>query len=601
MATKIRFVEIPVNNVVLHHDTQLFPFSPRREIDSLLVRQLKTSIAETGMWQPIVVRAGTMEGIAGNHRYLAYLEWAKEQGANLETLTIPTMLVDCDEGTAVTIGLIEDELREPLTWWEAVRSELKAFEQKPAVVEKVLQVDEQTARQLRLWEDELDREAEFRQRVQTLRQRLTREWLDLIDERLGEYPDLRAHFMSQLRHPAWVTAQTLDELDDAITKSLRRHGVRFEAGKTWNAGPAAQCLHGYGSFEGLLNGWCEGKKELRPRPDGTVPEFCPYLRLFLRCTQQFVPRADGPEVLKLEQDDAGAYPPQALTADGKAVRGETMLLIDGTDAYCIAPDVHEPGSCFHRQEALAAQAAVEALKKDGLPAVLPDVVEGRKNREEFVWKCPQREGASCTPETCCHAYDDPPGFVALVRPGDVWEMVCIHEECGPAAQEALIDWEKRKQQEEARRLQAAVDRLRQLSAARTLVAPPGKALDLTLRSLLEAIEPVLVPSWDTPTMYHVVRGWQAATQAQIAAELGVDDPADDQVIRAFCERYGELSQRPRDKTIVEAFAALRQLMTDSDAGLARWVACLALVRTWRDEIETIEQVETVIERVASYG
>jgi hypothetical protein len=66
--------------VVYDHYTQLFPFSPRREIDHALVERLKRSITEIGMWQPIVVRAGTMEGIASNHRFLANLELAREAG-----------------------------------------------------------------------------------------------------------------------------------------------------------------------------------------------------------------------------------------------------------------------------------------------------------------------------------------------------------------------------------------------------------------------------------------------------------------------------------------------------------------------------------------
>ncbi len=144
MVPAIQLTEILAKSVVYDHYTRLFPFSPRREVTPDLIERLRKSMSETGMWQPIVVRIGTMEGIAGNHRFLAYLELAEEQKHDLETLTIPAMLVDCDEGMAVTIGLIEDELRENLTPWESVQAVLKAFEKKPKTVEKVLEVDTNT-------------------------------------------------------------------------------------------------------------------------------------------------------------------------------------------------------------------------------------------------------------------------------------------------------------------------------------------------------------------------------------------------------------------------------------------------------------------------
>lgn len=122
MSSEIKFAEISANSVVYDHDTSLFPFSPRCEIDEGLIERLKRSIDETGMWQPIVVREETREGIAGNHRFLAYLQYAEEHEMSIEDLKLPAMLVDCDEGLAVTIALIENELREDLTQWEAVKA-----------------------------------------------------------------------------------------------------------------------------------------------------------------------------------------------------------------------------------------------------------------------------------------------------------------------------------------------------------------------------------------------------------------------------------------------------------------------------------------------
>ncbi len=423
----------------------------------------------------------------------------------------------------------------------------------------------------------------------------------MINERLEEYPNLRAHFLEQLRHPTWVLARTLDELDHAITQSLRRHSVRFVREKTWNDEPTPQCLNCQSTFAELCDGLRSGEKEFWPRPDGTVPEFCQYLRLFLRYTHQFIPRAGGAEVIEIHKDDdVGSYPLEALTSDGRGLRGENALLVDGVDTYCAAPDVHEANSCFYRQEVEAAGVTVEALKEQGLPVVLSCVVEEREGIGEFAWRQPQREGAKCAPETCVYANDAPPGFIVVAGPGDIREMVCICEKCGVAAQEALIDWEKREREEEDQRCQAALSGLRQLSVERTLVVPSDKAINLTLRSLLEAIEPVLVPDWDTQTMFHVVLGWQAAKRTQIAAESGITDPTNRQVSRAFLDRYGVLAKAPKNGTILGAFAALQEKMTQSNESLARWVACLALVRTWRDEVKTTEQVEKAARRVADY-
>lgn len=384
MLSRITFAEVPIASIVYAHDTRLFPFSPRRAIDPSLVERLKRSIAETGMWQPVVVRAGTMEGIAGNHRFLAYLAVAAEKGLIAETLTIPAVLVDCDEGDAVTIGLIENELREDLTQWETVRALLKAVERKPQVVETVFEVDRATIEQLRLWPAELDYDAETEARRRALQARLTRQWIALINDLLAEYPELRSYFLEQLRHPTWVQARSLDELDRSITRALLSHGVRFEIGKTWNSMPTSQCLGCSMTFEELRQALRPGKGSLKLQPNGAAPGCCRYLRLFPRCVQQFVPDAGGNAVLQTGSGHE-AYPHDTLTADGQSIRGESIPLVDDVDAYCIAPNVPQVDSCFRRQEALAAQMMVQALIEEGLPAVLPGFIQEREGIGEFVW------------------------------------------------------------------------------------------------------------------------------------------------------------------------------------------------------------------------
>ncbi|MBN1890588.1 MAG: ParB N-terminal domain-containing protein [Thermoflexales bacterium] len=598
MLSHITFAEMPAGSVVYNRCTRLFPFSPRREIDWNLVQRLKRSIAETGMWQPVVVRAGTLEGIAGNHRFLACLELAQEKGMNPAEL-IPAVLVECDEGLAVSIGLMENDLRENLTRWETVRALLQAAERKPEVVETVFEVDGATIEQLRLWDKELDYDAEAEERRRTLQARLTRDWTALINERLSEYPQLHAKFMEQLRHPAWVQAQSLDEFGRAITRDLLSHGVRFEMGKTWNDVPTHKCLGCQMTFEDLQAALQRETAPIALQTNGTSRCSCRYLRLFPRYTQQFVPGVDGASVLEVGRNDAGHYPPGAFGPDGQAVRGDAASLFDGLDAYCVAPDVREPDSCFHLQEAEAAQEAVQALRQQKLPAALPNFIQERQDAQEYIWEHPQMQGEPCTPKTCRHAQDTPPGCAVILQPGGVQKMACLHAECGGAAQEALIDWEARQRQLDQQRQQAAVDTLRQMSAQRTLLALPGKVLDLSTRALLEAIEPVLVPEWDTPTMFHIVLGWQAVAQAQMAVELGVLSPASE-LAQAFRGRYGDLAQKPTSNTIVPMFTALRAQVVQSDEGLRRWVTCLALVRTWRDEVETIEQIEQATRRVSSY-
>jgi hypothetical protein len=598
MLSHITFAEVPAGSVVYDHCTRLFPFSPRREIDWNLVKRLKRSIAETGMWQPVIIRAGTLEGIAGNHRFLACLELAPEKGRDPAELMIPVVLVECDEGLAVSIGLMENDLRENLTQWETVRALLKAAERKPEVVETVFEVDGATIEQLRLWDKELDHDTEAKERRRTLQARLTRDWTALINECLPEYPQLHAKFMEQLRHPTWVQARSLDELGRAITCALLSHGVHFGMGKTWNDVPTYKCLGCQMTFEDLHAALQCKTDPMALQPDGTSWCSCRYLRLFPRYTQQFVPGVDGASVLEVGRDDAGHYPPGTFGPDGQVVRGNAVSLLDGLDAYCVAPDVREPDSCFHLQEAETAQAAVQALRQQGLPAVLPDFIQDGQGAQEYIWEHPQIQGEPCTPKTCRHAQDDSSGFVIILQPGGVQKMACVHAECGSAAQEALIDWEARQHQLDQQRQQAAVDTLRQVSAQRTLLALPGEVLDLSTRTLLEAIEPVLVPEWDTPAMFHIVLGWQAAAQAQMAVELGVPSPATE-LTQAFRERYGDLAHKPTINTIVPMFRALRTQVVQSEEGLRRWVTCLSLVRTWRDELETIEQIEQATRRVSS--
>ena len=98
-------------------------------------------------------------------------------------------------------------------------------------------------------------------------------------------------------------------------------------------------------------------------------------------------------------------------------------------------------------------------------------------------------------------------------------------------------------------------------------------------------------------MFHVLLGWQAGVRTQIAVELDMADPGAKEVSQALKDRYGELTKTPKKETILAMFRLLREQCVRSDEGLRRWVACLALVRTWRDEVETVGEIATVTRRI----
>jgi hypothetical protein len=592
MDQKVTLTSIPASSVVYDEQTGLFVFSPRMRTDADLVDRLKRSMAETGMWQPIVVRADTMEGIAGNHRFLAQLELAEDAGLRQEHVGVMAVVVSCDEGLAVTIALAENEMRRDLTDWETVRALVAASKAKPNAAEVLFDVDGQTVEQLSFWQDQLAQDAEEQRREQ--RTRLTREWPRLINSRLAEYPDLHARFMEPLRHPSWVRARSLDELDAAITRSLVAHGIRFERGQTWNEEPHSKCLAEKVSFEELQE--AVRMQEVMLEKDGVVAGLCPYLRVFALQTPRFVPSAAGSAVLQVAHGGEG-FPVEALVDDGMAVQGENVLLLDDLEAYCVAPDVHRDGSCFQTLEAEAARADLERMKGLGLPAVLPPFLRDVEARGEFVWRCPHREGAPCTPQSCPYAGDDGRGLVVVLRPGERLEGVCLNAECGREAQEALVDWEAEERRREAERRRAAVDELRRVTVERTLLATEGDEIGMGTRAFLETLEGLLVPEWDTQTMEHVVIGWQRAMRGRLAEELGVSDAETAEVTRVFRDRHATLALPAESGHVAELFALLRTEVVRSETDLRHWIACLAMVRSWRDTVQATDAVSDAVQRL----
>lgn len=98
-------VELPVK------DIRMNPLQPRREVDPTALEELKSSIQQAGLLQPVVVRPSPggsgFELIAGERRLRACqaLGWEK----------IPAVRRDVDDRTVLTLALIENLQRDDLS------------------------------------------------------------------------------------------------------------------------------------------------------------------------------------------------------------------------------------------------------------------------------------------------------------------------------------------------------------------------------------------------------------------------------------------------------------------------------------------------------
>lgn len=404
----------------------------------------------------------------------------------------------------------------------------------------------------------------------------------------------------------WFTfSDFFKEVNAKLTQTLARtfanQGVRFETGMTWNNKPTSKCLNCQVKPEELHRVLSQPDSEFIPNPDGVISQFCPYLRLFLNHTEQFIPEAGGDLSFPLcGGSTRDLYPVETKAMDGREVCGKKVLLFDSFDAFCMAPDVQEADGCFNQQENVAHQSIVDELRKQGLPAVLPDFIKLKQRAGDFIWLDPQLGDELCTPTNCRYRDSEPPGFVSLAQPGGFWRMVCTHAECGSKAKEALIDLEAEQRRHERESRRAALNRLQQISVERTLFAPSGEQIDVSKPAFLAVVEPLLVPTWDTAMMAHIVAGWQGFTRQQIAAELNIPNSLAPEVTRTFRNRYGDLATEPRPDEISGRFALLREQVTQSEEGLRRWFACVAVVRVWRDQVETVEGITEAIQRVYGY-
>ena len=107
---KIRIVSLPLYMIAPN------PNQPRRYFDPTAMEELKNSIIEYGIIQPITVRrrGGEYELIAGERRFRA------SQMAGLEE--IPAVIIEADNDKSAILALLENLQREDLSFFEIAES-----------------------------------------------------------------------------------------------------------------------------------------------------------------------------------------------------------------------------------------------------------------------------------------------------------------------------------------------------------------------------------------------------------------------------------------------------------------------------------------------
>lgn len=357
-----------------------------------------------------------------------------------------------------------------------------------------------------------------------------------------------------------IGAATADALNYRLPQPIDDEGsleqaIYFAVGETWNATPTQKCLNGLMNFDTLRQVIAAGTLDFTPDPNGQVPQFCPHLRLFPQYIEQVIPTGEA---------------------------RQSQKILDRIDCLCIDPYAKKPNSCFNQQGQTAMQTAVAKLQAEGLTAILPDEVQASKKAGNFIWLEPKLDGIPCTPERCRYTNDDPPGYLVIALPDGHYRMACRHAECGGSAQQGLIDLEAEQRREVEQQRQVAINQLRQTTVEKTLFGE----LNLSSPKVMEVLESILVPAWDTTTMGHVVIGWQRGVRAQLATELSQLE-----VQAEFEEHAGLLATPPTSNTIRAQFTLLREQLVHTDQDWSCWLACLAIVHSWRSDLSTTETFE----------
>lgn len=502
----IKFTMVPITEIQYSLETHLFPYSPRKEVDWNLVGKIKRSIAETGMWGPVIVREETDEGIAGNHRFLAYRDYLLENNHVLEKSKIPVMFVDCDEGMAVSIALIENEMRENLTGAEKVYALKNAAKRKPKTIETVFEIDGRVMQQLELWGEEMDYYVEIESRRKAIKESISPEWLAVLNIWLADHAGLREFYLYQLRNPSFVESLTLEDWKAEIKRGLYMNGRQFGKEKTWNKTPMQKCLNCDTPFESIEAKILKGE-DIGLMEDGRDEDFCPFLRLDPNHIKQFVPKSEGEKMIHSNGNglDELMYPEGAVNFNNGQVRGTDANFVIEVNAYCVDPKASKTNSCFKKLEKESKHKMIGNLKEQELPVVDDAFLYELRSSKKFFWQEPKRDGHFCTSENCLYADDEVPGYKLLVQPDGDHNVICIKKECGAAEQNILEDEKKRIAIEKQEKLEMTKNEWRRGVVAATLFS--DEVPDLTSQDILEKLERVLVPDWDVEIMRHIVVGY----------------------------------------------------------------------------------------------
>lgn len=100
---KEEVIDIPLNELRPN------PYQPRKTFDEASLHELSTSIQQSGVFQPIIVRKSTVKGyeiIAGERRFRA--------SKLAEKATIPAIVREFDEETMMQVAVLENLQREDL-------------------------------------------------------------------------------------------------------------------------------------------------------------------------------------------------------------------------------------------------------------------------------------------------------------------------------------------------------------------------------------------------------------------------------------------------------------------------------------------------------
>lgn len=552
------FKEIPVKDIIYDKETNLFPYSPRAEIDWAHVNRLKNSIAETGLWDPILVRESTLEGIDGNHTFLAYQQHSLDQGINIENSTISAVVIECGEGMATAIGLLANVLRDDLTQQETIKGILIAAEHAPQVIDAALDIDSETVKQLAFWIND-PAFSEQNSSLKNIAPYINRAWVQTINTWLAEYSYLRKKYLRRLQSYWWVKEKTLEDLKSEILTAILGAGKVFNEKHSWNSTPHEKCVGKFNTYEDLIG--LIKRSEICPDVQGRIGETCPHLRLKVNTIEHFNPDSKGAD---------------KVNVSGSIIQGRLSDLVSDVQPYCTDPKIQKQGSCFNTLEAATRQIAITQLNLGEHLFVDSSFLNERIGMGEFAWKHPIYKGESCNPGTCVHRGHNPPGFVYLALPGQETGMVCVLEDCGANAKKEV-------EQKERERLHLIEDQRQQVLnqqyaevVEQTLFSP--SPIDLLNSEMLIKLEKILVPSWDNRTMKNILLGWQTYALQKTSEKGGMDPGNSTDLSAAFAKDFGSLATKVTYENTTKLYRELREMIIANDKDLVRWISCIVKLK-----------------------